>query len=75
MRRGKETVHIKWDENAAILWDAMYTMAHIALAQLPAEGLPKALKLFNQTALEVCLGQQSDMAFETRNDVLRSTWK
>ena len=70
LRRGKETVHIKWDENAAILsGDAMYTLAHIALAQLPAEGLPKALRLFNQTALEVCLGQQSDMAFETRNDV------
>ena len=31
----------------------MYTLAHIALAQLPAEGLPKALRLFNQTALEV----------------------
>ena len=70
LRRGKETVHIKWDENAAILsGDAMYTLAHIALAQLPAKGLPKALQLFNQTALEVCLGQQSDMAFETRNDV------
>ena len=47
LRRGQETVHIKWDENAAILsGDAMYTLAHIALAQLPAEGLPKALKLF-----------------------------
>ena len=70
LRRGKKTVHIKWDENAAILsGDAMYTLAHIALAQLPADGLPKALRLFNQTALEVCLGQQSDMAFETRNDV------
>ena len=70
LRRGKETVHIKWDENAAILsGDAMYTLAHIALAQLPAKWLPKALRLFNQTALEVCLGQQSDMTFETRNDV------
>ncbi|MGB1122624.1 MAG: polyprenyl synthetase family protein, partial [Flavobacteriales bacterium] len=47
----------------------MYTLAHMALAQLPAAGLPTALTLFNQTALEVCLGQQSDMAFETRNDV------
>ncbi len=70
LRRGQETVHIKWDENAAILsGDAMYTLAHLAMVQLPAEQLPKALKLFNQTALEVCLGQQSDMAFETRNDV------
>ena len=70
LRRGQETVHMKWDENAAILsGDAMYTLAHMALAQLPAAGLSPALKLFNQTALEVCLGQQSDMAFETRNNV------
>ncbi|MBO73987.1 MAG: polyprenyl synthetase [Flavobacteriales bacterium] len=70
LRRGKETVHMKWDENAAILsGDAMYTLAHIAFAKLPSNGLPAALQLFNRTALEVCLGQQSDMAFETRNDV------
>ena len=69
-RRGNSTVHIKWDENAAILsGDAMYTMAQIALAETEAKNLHRALKVFNQTALEVCIGQQSDMAFEKRTDV------
>lgn len=70
LRRGKATVHVKWNENAGILsGDAMYTLAQIALTELPSECLASAMKLFNQTALEVCLGQQSDMAFETRQDV------
>jgi geranylgeranyl diphosphate synthase type II len=70
LRRGKETVHVKWNENAGILsGDAMYTLAQIALTELPTHCLAPAMKLFNQTALEVCLGQQSDMAFETRDDV------
>ena len=69
-RRGNPTVHIKWDENAAILsGDAMYTLAHMALAELTPKELPRALQVFNQTALEVCIGQQSDMAFEERDDV------
>ena len=74
-RRGHATVHVKWNENAAILsGDAMYTLAHMALAELDARVLPKALKCFNQTALEVCLGQQSDMAFERRSDVTVSEY-
>lgn len=69
-RRGNPTVHIKWNENAAILsGDAMYTLAHIALTEMEPNGLPRALGVFNRTALEVCIGQQSDMAFEERNDV------
>lgn len=70
LRRGQATVHKKWNENAAILsGDAMYTLAQVAIAEVPEKGLAPALKLFNQTALEVCLGQQSDMAFELRDDV------
>ncbi|MDA9018901.1 polyprenyl synthetase family protein [Flavobacteriales bacterium] len=69
-RRGNATVHMKWDENAAILsGDAMYTLAQIALADTSSKDLPRALTIFNQTALEVCIGQQSDMDFERRDDV------
>jgi geranylgeranyl diphosphate synthase type II len=69
-RRGNATVHMKWDENAAILsGDAMYTLAQIALADTSSKDLPRALTIFNQTALEVCIGQQSDMEFERRDDV------
>tara|TARA_B110000879_G_C11170944_1_gene513540 strand:+ start:402 stop:1385 length:984 start_codon:yes stop_codon:yes gene_type:complete len=70
LRRGRETVHQRWGSNAAILsGDAMFTLASMALTGLNASALPKALQLFNQTALEVCIGQQADMAFELREDV------
>ena len=68
MRRGKDTVHIKWDNNVAILsGDAMLVKAYQLLEHTPKEKLPKLLKTFNQTALEVCEGQQFDMDFETRS--------
>jgi geranylgeranyl diphosphate synthase type II len=65
MRRGKETVHKKWDNNVAILsGDAMLVKAYQLLAQAPQENLPRLLKAFNKTAMEVCEGQQKDMDFE-----------
>ena len=70
LRRGQATVHAKWNENTAILsGDALYTLAHIALTDLPGDALVRVLPVFNTTALEVCIGQQSDMAFEQRSDV------
>ena len=70
LRRGRPTVHTKWSENVAILsGDVMYTLALTALEATPAEALPDVLRLFNATSREVCEGQQSDMAFETRADV------
>jgi geranylgeranyl diphosphate synthase type II len=68
MRRGKDTVHKKWDNNVAILsGDAMLVKAYHLLEQVPKEKLPTLLKAFNQTALEVCEGQQFDMDFESRS--------
>ena len=70
LRRGRPTVHTKWSENAAILsGDVMYTLALTALESAPVEALPDVLRLFNATSREVCEGQQSDMAFESREDV------
>lgn len=70
LRRGIPSVHKHWDVNAAILsGDAMYTLATMALAELPANHLRNALRLFSQTALEVCIGQQADMAFEQEDEV------
>ena len=76
LRRGQATVHHRWDRNAAILsGDAMFTLSSIALTDLPAPSLPIALQMFNKTALEVCIGQQADMAFESREDVsLNEYW-
>ena len=69
-RRGKETVHKVWGDNAAILsGDAMLVLAYQFMAQCPVEYLKEVLDIFSQTALEICEGQQLDMEFEHRKDV------
>ena len=70
MRRGRPTVHKKWDDNTAILsGDTMLVLAYEHLAKCDSKYLKPALDLFTETALEVSEGQQFDMEFETRNDV------
>lgn len=70
MRRGKACVHVKWDENTAILsGDALQVVAYQYVAQAPVAVLPACLELFSRTALEVCEGQSYDMLFETKKDV------
>lgn len=69
-RRGKETVHKVWNDNAAILsGDAMLVLAYQYMAQCPVEHLKEVIDLFSLTALEICEGQQLDMDFEHRKDV------
>ncbi|SDX70378.1 geranylgeranyl diphosphate synthase, type II [Lutibacter oricola] len=70
IRRGKETVHKKWDENTGILsGDAMMIIAYQCFESYDVHLYKKLLKVFNKTALEVCEGQQLDVDFESRNDV------
>jgi len=70
IRRGKETVHIKWDENVAILsGDTMMALAYEYIMKAPQTLRTKVFSVFNKTAIEVCEGQQFDMNFETRDDV------
>lgn len=70
LRRGQPTVHEKWDANTAILsGDALHVIACEALLQAPSKALPELLRVFHRTALEVCEGQEQDMAFESRSDV------
>ena len=70
LRRGKQTVHQKWNDNVAILsGDALLVKSYEELAKCPAAAVPELLKIFNRVALEVCEGQQYDMDFELRNDV------
>lgn len=70
LRRGKETVHAKWNENTGILsGDAMLIISSQLLEKYEGEIYKKLTSLFNKTALEVCEGQQYDIDFETRNDV------
>lgn len=70
MRRNSPTVHTKWNQNTAILsGDSMLILAYQLISQTHTDILSKVLKLFNQTALEVCEGQQLDMNFEKLSDV------
>lgn len=70
LRRGRLTVHKRWDNNTAILsGDAMLTMAVQYIAKTPVEVMPEAMELFNRTAMEVYEGQQYDMDFENSNAV------
>lgn len=70
LRRGKKTVHEKWNSDVAILsGDAMLVKAYQYIVTVRPEILPQVVKVFNQTALEVCEGQQYDMNFETQEDV------
>ncbi len=67
LRRGKPTVHEKWNTNIAILsGDVLMIKAYEQLALCPPSVLPDLITLFNKTAIEVCEGQQMDMDFETR---------
>ena len=70
LRRGKETVHEKWNLNTGILsGDAMLIMAYKYFENYKPEIFQSLAKLFSKTALEVCDGQQLDIDFETINNV------
>jgi geranylgeranyl diphosphate synthase type II len=70
LRRGKETVHEKWNLNTGILsGDAMLILAYQYFEDYEPTIFRALAKLFSKTALEVCEGQQYDVDFETRDDV------
>jgi geranylgeranyl diphosphate synthase type II len=70
LRRGKQTVHTKYDYNTALLvGDVMIIRAYEFLQQIQPTYLPKILQLFNRTAREVCEGQQLDMDYAKMDTV------
>jgi len=70
LRRGKPTVHEKWNVNTAILaGDVMQVKVYDQFLSLGGKELKEVLTRFNQCATEVCEGQQWDMEFETRSNV------
>ena len=65
LRRGKATVHSKWNLNTGILsGDAMLILAYQQFASYNPELQADLMALFSKTALEVCEGQEYDVAFE-----------
>ena len=70
IRRGRPTVHVRWNDNTAILsGDQMVIEAYTLLSRVPADRLSETLRLFNKMATEICEGQQYDMEFEGREQV------
>lgn len=70
LRHGKQTVHVKWNQNLAILaGDTMYALAYRYAMNAELDILPVLLQTFNNTALEACEGQQMDINFENKTGV------
>lgn len=70
LRRGRQTVHKKWNSNVAILsGDAAAITAYKYIETVEDSYLRRVIDGFNQVAMDVCKGQQYDMEFETRDDV------
>jgi geranylgeranyl diphosphate synthase type II len=70
LRRGKLTVHEKWNVNTAILsGDVMLVKVYDLFLSLDGEKLKETLRLFNKCAAEVCEGQQWDMEYESKAKV------
>lgn len=70
IRRGRPTVHVKWNANTAILsGDQMLIEAYKQLEGVESQYLPEVLHLFSKMATEICEGQQYDVDFEQREQV------
>ena len=70
IRRGNESVHIKWNVNQAILsGDAMQILAYKCLENYESKIQTKLIQIFNDTALKICEGQQLDIEFEKEKDL------
>jgi geranylgeranyl diphosphate synthase type II len=70
LRRGKVTVHEKWNPNVAILsGDVMLVEAYRLIMQVDITILRQVLEIFSNTAVGVCEGQQIDMNFEQLTNV------
>ncbi|MEP7377333.1 MAG: polyprenyl synthetase family protein [Chitinophagaceae bacterium] len=75
LRRGMETVHKKYGESTAILaGDVMQVAAYEHINKIQATFLHQVLGLFNNTAKEVCEGQQMDMDFEKQETVVHDEY-
>ena len=71
LRRGQPTVYRKWNPNVAILsGDAMCALAWRYMLRYDQNRKDQALECFNETTIGVYEGQQLDMEFEQRNDVI-----
>ncbi|MBX2950241.1 MAG: polyprenyl synthetase family protein [Crocinitomicaceae bacterium] len=69
LRRGYETVHIKWNSNTAILSGDMLMIKAYQLLEQQEGNLRLLLEAFNKTSVEICEGQQMDMDYQEKTAV------
>ena len=70
LRRGNQTVHLKWDVNQSILsGDALLIYSYHLLESYEPIIYKKLNNVLNTVALQVCEGQQLDIDFENKDDV------
>jgi len=70
IRRGKKTIHEKWNKNIGILsGDLLMILAYDMISDLPKNILSKTMLKFNEISIKVCEGQQLDMNYQTRNNI------
>jgi geranylgeranyl diphosphate synthase type II len=70
LRRGKTTIHHKWNTNTGILsGDVMLIYAYEYLRKVDSQLLSEVYRIFNAVAIGVCEGQQYDVDFETMETV------
>jgi geranylgeranyl diphosphate synthase, type II len=69
-RRGRKTVHTRWDTNVAILvGDELLALAYRVLLQTKSRHIQQIAKIFTEGVVEVCEGQAYDKEFETRSSI------
>jgi geranylgeranyl diphosphate synthase type II len=69
-RRGRQTVHTKWDTNVAILvGDGLLALAYRSLLKTSSPNIQEIARIFTEGVVEVCEGQSYDKEFETRSSV------
>lgn len=69
-RRGRPTVHVRWDEGTAILvGDLLVARSYDLLSQIDDAYVPDAMQVYNRMVSALCRGQALDKAFEARTQV------
>ena len=75
VRRGKPTVHKRWDANTAILsGDVMLSLADVYMSRVADAHFREVMGTFHKTSIEIAEGQQYDMDFESRTDVTEAEY-
>ena len=70
LRRGRETVHKKWDESVAILvGDGLLNLAFLVIAESKSPNIRQIIQTFSHGILQVCEGQALDKEFESRDSI------